>query len=176
MKSLKISLTAIIISGLLAVSSFAQFAVSSFAQYSADHHESVVDLASGDERFSTLVSLLEQAGLVEILQNGEEFTIFAPTNDAFAEVPQETLDALQGDVELLREVLLTHVIVGTVPSDLVAQIDEAPTAAGNTLPVSTADGVQIGNATVTEADLMASNGVIHVVDAVIMPPQEASGY
>lgn len=140
---------------------------------SSDHHNemNLVELAASDERFSTLAELVQAAGLADVLQN-DEFTVLAPTNEAFEAVPQETLQALANDVELLRTVLLTHVISGSVMSETVVGLDEAPTAAGNVLPISVNNsGVQIGNAMVTETDLKASNGVIHVVDSVIMPPQ-----
>lgn len=147
---------------------------------SADHHNEMdlVELAASDERFSTLVELVQAAGLVEVLKN-DEFTVLAPTNEAFEAVPQETLQALANDVELLRTVLLTHVISGSVMAETVVGLDEAPTAAGNVLPINVSDsGVQIGNAMVTETDLKASNGVIHIVDSVIMPPEEdnSGGY
>jgi uncharacterized surface protein with fasciclin (FAS1) repeats len=147
---------------------------------SADHHEEMdlVELAASDERFSTLVELVQAAGLVDVLKS-DNFTILAPTNEAFEAVPQETLDALANDVDLLRTVLLTHVISGSVMAETVVGLDEAPTAAGNVLPINVSDsGVQIGNAMVTETDLQASNGVIHVMDAVIMPPEEdnSGGY
>lgn len=134
----------------------------------------LVEVASSNDDFSTLVELVTAAGLGDILQS-DEFTILAPPNAAFEEVPQETMEALSNDVELLREVLLTHVISGSVTADIVTQVDEAPTAAGNVLPVNVSgNSVQIGNATVIETDIMASNGVIHVVDSVIMPPEEES--
>ncbi len=155
-------------------------AVNTFAEYGADHHSNdndIVDIASGDDRFSTLTMLLTEAGLVDVLRNGDDYTVFAPTNEAFEAVPEETLQALLADIDLLREVLLTHVVVGVVTSEDVVNLTEAPTAAGNVISVEAGDyGVRIGGATVTQADVMASNGVIHVVDSVIMPPAESSGY
>ena len=140
------------------------------AQYSSDE-PNLVELASSNEQFSTLVELVTAAGLADVLQS-DEYTVLAPTNAAFEEVPQETLDALANDADLLRTVLLTHVIAGSVNAETVMGLDEAPTAAGNVLPISVSDaGVQIGNAMVTQTDIMASNGIIHVVDSVIMPPQ-----
>lgn len=155
-------------------------AVNTFAEYGTDHHSNdndIVDIATSDERFSTLAMLLTEAGLVDVLRNGDDYTVFAPTNEAFEAVPEETLQALLADIDLLREVLLTHVVVGVVTAEDVVQLTEAPTAAGNVISVEASDyGVKIGGATVTQADVMASNGVIHVVDAVIMPPTETSGY
>lgn len=161
---------------LLVITAFA--AVNTMAQYSSsDSEPSIVDIATSNDDFSTLAMLLTEAGLVDVLENGENYTVFAPTNAAFEEVPQETLQALLSDLDLLREVLLTHVVVGVVTSEQVVEISEAPTAAGNVLPVNVTDaGVGIGNATVIQADVMASNGVIHIVDSVIMPPAEQSGY
>lgn len=152
-------------------------AVSTFAQYNSDSEPSIVEIATSNDDFSTLAMLLTEAGLVDVLENGDNYTVFAPTNEAFEAVPEETLQALLADLDLLREVLLTHVVVGAVTSEQVVGLSEAPTAAGNVLPISSGDyGVRVGNATVTQADVMASNGVIHVVDAVIMPPAESSGY
>lgn len=140
------------------------------AQYSSDE-PNLVELASSNEQFSTLVELITAAGLADVLQE-DEYTVLAPTNEAFEAVPQETMDALANDTELLRTVLLTHVISGSVNAESVMGLDEAPTAAGNVLPVSVSDaGVQIGNAMVVQPDVMASNGIIHVVDSVIMPPE-----
>lgn len=134
----------------------------------------IVDLVTSNGEFSTLAMLLTEAGLVETVREAEGLTVFAPTNEAFEEVPEETLQALLANREMLQEVLLTHVIGGVVTSDVVTQIEEAPTAANNVLPVKTTYNgeVRVGNARVVDADIMASNGVVHVVDAVIMPPAE----
>ncbi|AXJ02079.1 Uncaracterized surface protein [Cyclonatronum proteinivorum] len=133
----------------------------------------IVDLVTSNDDFSTLAMLLTEAGLVETVREAGDITVFAPTNAAFEQVSQTQLQALLADHDLLREVLLTHVIGATVTSDVVTQIEEAPTAANNVLPVVVNDsGVRVGNAKVTDVDIMASNGVVHVVDAVIMPPAE----
>lgn len=153
----------------------AQYGGSYSAQSAAPN---IVELVTGNDDFSTLAMLLTEAGLVETVRDAEALTVFAPTNAAFAQVPEETLQALLADRELLQEVLLTHVIGSVVTSDVVTQLEEAPTAANNVLPVNTSYNgtVTVGNATVTDVDIMASNGVIHVVDAVIMPPAERSAY
>ncbi|MCC5932617.1 MAG: fasciclin domain-containing protein [Candidatus Cyclonatronum sp.] len=145
---------------------------------SEERSQNIVDVVTNNSEFSTLAMLLTEAGLADAVRDADGLTVFAPTNAAFEEVPEETLQALLADRELLQEVLLTHVIGSVVTSDVVTQLEEAPTAANNVLPVNTSYNgtVTVGNATVTDVDIMASNGVIHVVDAVIMPPAERSSY
>jgi transforming growth factor-beta-induced protein len=129
--------------------------------------ETLVDLALGDPRFSTLVEALERAGLVEVLQGEGPFTVFAPTNDAF-ETAGIVLDEVP--VEDLQQILLYHVVAGEVPAgDL--STGAAETVQGGFLVVRVDDGaVTINDATVIQADILADNGVIHAIDAVLLPP------
>lgn len=131
----------------------------------------IVETAVAAGSFDTLVSLVQEAGLAEDLSGAGPLTVFAPTDEAFAAVPEETLTQLQNDPEALRQVLLYHVVEGQVTSDQVTGLDAAPTLAGPDLSFSTDGGsVLVNDATVTMADVLASNGVIHVVDAVLLPP------
>ncbi len=131
----------------------------------------IVETAVAAGSFTTLVSLVQEAGLADELSGAGPLTVFAPTDEAFAAVPEETLAQLQEDPELLRRVLLYHVVEGDVTADQVTGIDSAPSLAGPDLSFSTDDGsVLVNDATVTMADVLASNGVIHVVDAVLLPP------
>ncbi len=141
----------------------------------------IVDVAAGDARFTTLVSLVKEAGLVETLKGKGPFTVFAPTNDAFAKVDAKTLDALKKDKALLTKVLTYHVVPGKYMAADVIKAKDAQgyvtvtTAAKLPLKLHVAGtNVHVGdkNANVIVADVAASNGVIHAVDAVILPPAE----
>lgn len=141
--------------------------------FTTDNHnhsdQTIAEIAAGNEDFSTLVSLLVAADLVDVLNGEGEFTVFAPTNAAFEAVPAETLAALGENLDLLRTVLLYHVVPGKVMAADVVNLTEAPTAAEQMLSISTEDGVQVNNANVIAVDIEASNGVIHVIDAVLIP-------
>ena len=133
--------------------------------------QTIVDIAAGDENFSTLVTAVTEAGLVETLSGEGPFTVFAPTNDAFAKLPEGTLEMLLADTALLTEVLTYHVVAGQVMAADVVGLDSAKTVEGGTLNINV-DGntVMVNEATVTATDIEASNGVIHVIDTVIVPP------
>jgi uncharacterized surface protein with fasciclin (FAS1) repeats len=136
----------------------------------------IVDVAAGNPDFSTLVAAVEAAGLVETLSGEGPFTVFAPTNEAFAALPAGVLDMLllPENQETLVQVLTYHVVPGEVTSDLVTAGDVA-TVEGSTIAITTDDGVKInGTTTVTAVDVEASNGVIHVIDAVLIPAEVAA--
>ena len=136
-------------------------------------HETIVDIAVGNENFSTLVTALQEADLVEALQGEGPFTVFAPTNDAFAKLPEGTLEALLADKEALTNVLLYHVVAGEYKSDQVVARAYFTTLEGSDLPVAIeCEGEMIGNAKLIGADIMAANGVIHVIDTVLLPPEK----
>jgi uncharacterized surface protein with fasciclin (FAS1) repeats len=128
--------------------------------------------AAGD--FTTLATALEAADLVETLQGEGPFTVFAPTDAAFEALPEGALDELLADPEALAAVLTYHVVEGEVPAADVMTMDgqEVETVNGETLTI-TIDGetVKVNDATVTQADVQASNGVIHVIDTVLLPPE-----
>ena len=131
----------------------------------------IVDIAVDDGRFTTLVAALEVAGLVDTLRGEGSFTVFAPTDEAFAKLPEGTVESLLGDIPALTGILLYHVVAGAVSSEQVATLDSAETVQGASLAISVDGGtVSIGEATVLIADIEASNGIIHVIDSVLIPP------
>lgn len=134
--------------------------------------QDIVDTAISAGQFNTLVTALKEADLVETLRGPGPFTVFAPTDEAFAKIPKDQLQALLKDKEALKRVLLYHVVPGRYTATDVAAMETAPTVEGSDLSVK-ADrkGVSIDQAKVVSADIEASNGVIHVIDTVLMPPQ-----
>ncbi len=135
--------------------------------------ETIVDIAAGNEDFSTLVDLVTTAGLVDTLAGDGSFTVFAPTNDAFAALPQVAVDYLLANPDVLEQVLLYHVVDGAIMSgDLSDGMAATSMDMGNELTIAVNDmGVMVDNATVVTADIEGSNGVIHVIDTVLIPPQ-----
>ena len=130
----------------------------------------IVDTAVAAGTFKTLAKLLGDAGLVETLKGTGPFTVFAPTDEAFAKVPKATLEALGKDKEKLKAVLTYHVVPGKVTAAEVTKLKEAKTVQGQSVKISMmGNTVMIDNAHVVKADVMASNGVIHVIDSVILP-------
>ena len=130
----------------------------------------IVDVASSNPDFSTLVAAVSAAGLVETLSGEGPFTVFAPTNAAFAALPAGVLDALllPENKDALVKILTYHVVPGTVLAADIADGDVA-TVEGQNVTLSTANGVTVNGANVVTADVLASNGVIHVIDAVLVP-------
>ncbi len=132
----------------------------------------IVQTAIAAGQFTTLASLLQKAGLVDTLSSGGPFTVFAPTDAAFAKVPKATLDALATHPALLRSVLLYHVVPGSVTAADVVKLSSAKTLQGSSVLIRVDKGsVFVNQARVTTPDVMASNGVIHVIDKVLIPPK-----
>ena len=129
----------------------------------------IVDTAVSAGNFNTLVTAIKEAGLVETLKGDGPFTVFAPTDEAFAKIPQDKLNALLADKAALTKVLTYHVVSGKVMAADVAKISTAKTVQGSEVSIDTADGVKVDNAKVVATDILASNGVIHVIDTVILP-------
>jgi uncharacterized surface protein with fasciclin (FAS1) repeats len=130
----------------------------------------IVETARNASSFNTLVQAIEAAGLTETLKGQGPFTVFAPTDEAFAQLPQGTLESLLQDKEKLATILKYHVVPGKVSASQAMQISKAETVAKKSLPISMAGGkLMVGNASVTTADIPASNGVIHVIDTVLLP-------
>ena len=132
----------------------------------------IVDIAAANGDFSTLVTAVQTAGLVETLKGDGPFTVFAPTNAAFAALPEGTVENLlkpENKDQLVR-VLTYHVVPGAVTSDqLAGQRRDVATVQGQSVHVNGTNGVKVNKSTVTTADIMASNGVIHVIDKVLLP-------
>lgn len=135
--------------------------------------KTIVDIAVADGRFTTLVTALQAADLVETLSGEGPFTVFAPTDDAFATLPEGTLDSLLADIPALTDVLLYHVVRGQVLADDVVTLDSAETVLGQSATITVDDGtVKVDDAQVIITDIEASNGVIHVIDAVLIPQSQ----
>lgn len=132
----------------------------------------IVETAIAAGSFNTLVAAVKAAGLVETLSGPGPFTVFAPTDDAFAKLPKETLtDLLKPEnKQKLTDILTYHVVSGRVTAADVSKITEADTVNGQQIKINATSGVKINNATVTTADVEASNGVIHIIDSVLLPP------
>lgn len=134
----------------------------------AAHAKDIVDTAVGAGNFKTLAAALQAAGLVDTLKGPGPFTVFAPTDEAFAKVPKAQLDALLQDKARLTAVLTYHVVPGKVMAKDVKP-GKVKTVQGSELTVAAANGVTVDNAKVTATDIVADNGVIHVIDTVVMP-------
>jgi len=119
--------------------------------------------------FSTLTAAVEAAGLTETLTEQGPFTVFAPTDEAFAKLPAGTVEALLAKPEELKKVLLFHVAAGEVPAATVLTLDSAETLLGQKVAIRTDGGVRVNDATVVQTDVRASNGIIHVIDTVLIP-------
>ena len=132
----------------------------------------IVATAESAGSFKTLLAAAKAAGLVETLQGKGPFTVFAPTDDAFAALPEGTLDGLLADPEALKKVLLYHVVSGKVTADQVVNLTSADSVEGSPIAISVKDDKVYLNdsAMVVTPDIMTSNGVIHVIDKVILPP------
>lgn len=130
----------------------------------------IVETAVAAGSFKTLATALTEAGLIETLKGKGPFTVFAPTDEAFAKLPKGTLEALLKDKEKLKAILLYHVVSGNVGSADVVKLTSAKTVNGQSVAIKVEGGkVKVDGATVVTADVKASNGVIHVIDSVILP-------
>ena len=135
------------------------------------HSMDIVDTAVANGSFTTLVAAVEAAGLVETLKGEGPFTVFAPTDDAFAALPEGTVESLLADPEALAAILTYHVVAGKVMSTDLSDGMTAATVNGAEITIGTEGGVTVDGANVVIADVEASNGVIHVIDAVILPAE-----
>ena len=154
----------------LALTSAATIASASVA-FAGGHSKDIVDTAVGAGSFATLVAAVQAAGLVETLKGEGPFTVFAPTDDAFAALPEDTVQSLllPENKEKLTSILTYHVVSGKVMSSDLTNNMMAETVQGGQVKIMTYGGVTVNDANVVTADIEASNGVIHVIDAVILP-------
>ena len=129
----------------------------------------IVDTAAGAGSFTTLVAAVQAAGLVDTLKSAGPFTVFAPTDDAFAKLPAGTVESLLADIPKLTKILTYHVVAGAVKSSDIQGVMHPATVEGSTLTIDPTDGVKVNDATVVTADILADNGVIHVIDTVLIP-------
>jgi uncharacterized surface protein with fasciclin (FAS1) repeats len=139
------------------------------AVQAAEPTKDIVDTALAAGNFTTLATALQAAGLVETLKGPGPFTVFAPTDQAFAKLPPGTLEALLKDKAKLTAILTYHVVPGRVMAADVVKLTQAKTVEGQDLTISTEGGVKVDAANVIATDIVASNGVIHVIDTVVVP-------
>lgn len=133
----------------------------------------IIAVAMENGSFTTLAKALQAAGLVETLQGAGPFTVFAPTDAAFAKLPAGTVDSLMSDIPRLRALLSYHVVAGKVEAKDAMNLSTATSVEGSPISISVVDGkVRINDANVVTADVQASNGVIHAIDTVIMPKKQ----
>ena len=138
---------------------------------SAAKSQNIVQIAASNPQFSTLVSLVKKAGLVKALSGKTKLTVFAPTNAAFKKVPKATLNKLAGNKKLLAKVLEYHVLPGVVPAAKVVKLKSAKTLEGARVHFKVKKGkAYVNNAQIVKTDIHASNGIIHVINAVLIPP------
>ena len=167
MKLFRITSTTLAAGALMAVLIGAPALAGSYGKKSAEMD--IVDTAVSAGSFNTLVTAVQKAGLVETLKGEGPFTVFAPTDEAFAKIPADQLNALLADKEALKKVLTYHVVPGKVMAKDVVKLQSAKTVEGQSIKIDTAMGVKVDNANVIKTDILASNGVIHVIDTVILP-------
>ena len=130
----------------------------------------IVDTAVSAGSFNTLVAAVQAAGLVDTLKGPGPFTVFAPTDEAFGKLPEGTIDSLLKDIPQLTKILTYHVVSGQVTAADVVKLDSATTVEGSDLKINASNGsVKVNDATVVTADVAADNGVIHVIDTVLLP-------
>ncbi|WP_342077706.1 fasciclin domain-containing protein [Yoonia sp. SS1-5] len=151
----------------IALTATAAFATASFA---GESKKDIVDTAVEAGTFTTLLAAAEAAGLVDTLKSDGPFTVFAPTDEAFAALPDGTVEGLLEDTDALAAILTYHVVPGKVMSGDLSDGMTATTVNGADITIGTEDGVTVNEVTVAAADVEASNGVIHVIDGVILPP------
>ena len=154
---------------LLVAAAFAALVLPAALQAEDRGARDIVDTAVAAGDFKTLATALQAAGLVETLKGQGPFTVFAPTDAAFAKIPKADLDALIQDKAKLTKVLTYHVVAGKVLASDVSKLSQAKTVQGQSVKIDTSSGVKVDGASVVKADILCSNGVIHVIDSVILP-------
>lgn len=135
----------------------------------------IIEAARSAGSFKTLLTAIDAAGLTETLRGEGPFTVFAPTDEAFAKLPKGTLEALLKDKAKLTSILTYHVVAGKVMASDVVKLRDAKTVQGQSVTIDATSGVKVDGATVVKTDVAATNGVIHVIDAVILPTDAAPG-
>ncbi len=130
----------------------------------------IITTATNAGDFKTLLTAIKAAELTDVLKGEGPFTVFAPTDAAFAQLPKGTVESLLNDKQKLTQVLTYHVVPGVVTADQVTKLSAAKTLEGQNVTIAGKDGVTINGAKVVQADVLASNGIIHVIDQVLLPP------
>ena len=160
------------IAGALAASLLALSMIAAAAEHKAEAKD-IIDLAATNGNFNTLSAALKAAGLVDVMKGKGPFTVFAPTDEAFAKLPKGRVENLlkPENIEQLKAILTYHVVSGKVMAADVVKLDSATTLNGADVSIAVKDEtVKVNDATVVKTDVVASNGIIHVVDTVILPP------
>jgi uncharacterized surface protein with fasciclin (FAS1) repeats len=129
----------------------------------------IVDTAVNAGSFNTLVAAVKTAGLVDTLKGPGPFTVFAPTDDAFAKLPEGTVESLLNDIPQLTKILTYHVVADKVMSVDAVNLNSVPTIEGSSLSIDASSGVKVNGATIVTPDVEADNGIIHVIDSVLIP-------
>ena len=129
----------------------------------------IIATAVNAGNFTTLVKAIESADLVDLLKSEGSYTVFAPTDEAFSKLPQETLAALLQDIPKLKRILTYHVVFGDVRAEDLQQIEEAATVEGSIVAIENNNGIKVNDANVLQTDIIADNGVIHIIDGVLIP-------
>ncbi len=129
----------------------------------------LIETAVNAGNFTTLIKAIESVDLVELLKSEGSYTVFAPTDEAFSKLPQETLNSLLQDIPKLKRVLTYHIVFGDVREEDLKQIEEAATVEGSIVAIETNNNILVNDAQVLQTDIIADNGVIHVIDGVLIP-------
>lgn len=153
---------------------FLIFSLLASAFLMAGQKNTIVDVAVNAGTFDTLVTAVKEAGLAETLTSSGPFTVFAPTDEAFSKLPEGTLEQLLKDKEALKSILLYHVVPGTLQAKDVLAKTNLTSAEGSLIQVSTQDEARVNGTKILKTDIKADNGIIHVIDEVILPPKKAS--
>ena len=129
----------------------------------------IIETATNAGNFTTLVKLIGNAQLVDILKSEGPYTVFAPTDDAFAKLPQETVDELLQNTSKLKRILTYHVAFGDAREEDLRQIEEAETVEGSVVAIESNGSIKVNDANVLQTDILTDNGVIHIIDSVLIP-------
>lgn len=165
------NLRVFLVLGMLTLAALGFTAAQNMQSMADTSKQTIAQIVATNPNFSTLLAAVKAAGLVETLSGPGPFTVFAPTNAAFAKIPKADLDKLLADKAALTKVLTYHVVAGRVPSSEVVKLKEVKTVQGQSVTIAVSGGSVIlnGNSKVTAVDIPASNGVIHVIDTVLLP-------
>ncbi len=129
----------------------------------------IIEIAKNAGSFNTLLKALSAADLVDLLKSPGSYTVFAPVDDAFAKLPEGTLNSLLQDIPKLKKILTYHVLFGDVRTDNLVELEEAETVEGSIVAIDTTDGYKVNEAVILTPDVIADNGVIHIIDSILMP-------
>jgi len=129
----------------------------------------IVETATNAGSFKTLVTVIEAAGLLDLLQSPGPYTVLAPTDEAFAKIPTNTIASWLEDIPKLKKILAYHILFGEVLTENLLELSSAETVEGSVVGIDTSDGIKVNDAKVLTSNILADNGVIHIIDAVLIP-------